>query len=837
MSRYAWRAVALLGTLIVSLFLMVSPASAHTDLGTSTPAPEALVAETPKEIVLNFTNPVDPQRFTAELLFRDGTPVAFSGAGPQFSDDLKTVTLTPPTLERGTYALVWKSVDASGHLSVGQLVFSVQVVSGIQAGSNPFTSILAAAPGTAVRYAGFLAAGLLLGWWVTVMFAARRAAGAGAAAEASLPESGGEVPSELDSDASSEKVNAATSEPAEAASSWVKRAARVRLVSVTVLALALLAKPALALAAVASVGALSTDTVVTMLTDMPNAAGWWLTALALIAALASLRAQVLAPVAVVMAVLADALSSHLAPLPEGPILVPLLTLHVAGFLVWFGLPLAWWVIRPEAGWKPFLSMFTLPAATAALAVMISGPLLWIVRAGSFDEVLASLSGLYGQVAASKLALVLLILVPLGLVHVTVAIRRRVTAVLAQEKGLDPVESTVHLRRPRRIVGAELATLMVAVLAGSLLVGLVPVTRAELKASGDVLAVAGSWEECDANQDQEARFLCLVKFIDKTVREQDAATVLRDLNSRTDAGETFALHNCHELSHKIGRAAWLKYGDLGTALQQGQDNCDFGYTHGIIEGFALGVADDQLVPALAEKCDNLPFDRYDHQTLQCYHGIGHAIGRRVNLDMNKAFDMCRFFNDPVRVASRPTEHLANQEFLGCGTGAIMEWTLRPGYKNEIKMPIGSPGTTLALCNSLDEVFHEACFEYVTSPLGPVPAKLMEVRNWCYENVKNPIACYRSIGRDAMWGSFSNSSEISEQSAVDMCYYGENQDAISNCLRWALGSVVAVYHNIEAFDRVCKLIDPGRQRTLCPDVRDSMVASLASNQRGEDSVVGG
>lgn len=99
-------------------------ASAHADLLTSDPAPDSVLSTPPAEIVLTFTEPVDPTQDAIRVVTADGTPVELGPVAQDLGSDSVTAAL-PGELADGSYVVAWSVVSADSHPIRGAFVFSV----------------------------------------------------------------------------------------------------------------------------------------------------------------------------------------------------------------------------------------------------------------------------------------------------------------------------------------------------------------------------------------------------------------------------------------------------------------------------------------------------------------------------------------------------------------------------------------------------------------------------------------------------------------------------------------------------------------------------------------
>jgi copper transport protein len=114
-----WRACGfgLLAFLLTSL-VQAPSASAHASLVGSEPADGAVLADMPKTLRLTFNEPVSPQ---VVRLIGPGGEALTAAVGAENN----TLTLTPPPLRHGSYALSWRVISADGHPVGGAVLFSI----------------------------------------------------------------------------------------------------------------------------------------------------------------------------------------------------------------------------------------------------------------------------------------------------------------------------------------------------------------------------------------------------------------------------------------------------------------------------------------------------------------------------------------------------------------------------------------------------------------------------------------------------------------------------------------------------------------------------------------
>ena len=115
--------------LAVVLFMALSPsvalrtAEAHAVIIDSIPAVDAVLAPGDSDITLHFNSRIDHQRSRLTLVAADGRTSALTIA-PDSAADIVAAKLT--SLEAGQYRLRWQVLAIDGHLTRGDIRFSVK---------------------------------------------------------------------------------------------------------------------------------------------------------------------------------------------------------------------------------------------------------------------------------------------------------------------------------------------------------------------------------------------------------------------------------------------------------------------------------------------------------------------------------------------------------------------------------------------------------------------------------------------------------------------------------------------------------------------------------------
>jgi copper transport protein len=148
----AFCCVALVASIAIFLEFPI-PALAHSVLESSLPPPNASLESPPRDLLLRFSEPVDPSFSTVVVLAHDGRQVSGQTV---FTRDNRQVTVPFVNLERGIYTVRWRVLSAvDGHTTTGFFAFAV----GVPIAQTTETGTSGPPPAVAMfRWIGLLAA-------------------------------------------------------------------------------------------------------------------------------------------------------------------------------------------------------------------------------------------------------------------------------------------------------------------------------------------------------------------------------------------------------------------------------------------------------------------------------------------------------------------------------------------------------------------------------------------------------------------------------------------------------------------------------------------------------
>ncbi len=118
--RARWlRAASIAGAFALTLS-MVSVAFAHAELVSADPVDGAIIAGTPEQVLLRFTEALLPNS-SIQLVGAEGSVAS----GSPLPDDPTAMALIPPPLDPGAYVIRWTAATDDAHIERGEVSFAV----------------------------------------------------------------------------------------------------------------------------------------------------------------------------------------------------------------------------------------------------------------------------------------------------------------------------------------------------------------------------------------------------------------------------------------------------------------------------------------------------------------------------------------------------------------------------------------------------------------------------------------------------------------------------------------------------------------------------------------
>jgi hypothetical protein len=323
-------------------------------------------------------------------------------------------------------------------------------------------------------------------------------------------------------------------------------------------------------------------------------------------------------------------------------------------------------------------------------------------------------------------------------------------------------------------------------------------------------------------DEQIPHLCMNELVLSTVPTLGIPSVMAGIARASEEYPQAFLEQCHRAAHYLGEYAGETIPDVDAALAIGTPFCQFGYYHGVMEGYA------RVTPTLFEELPDLCI-RVDNNITstayaECSHALGHAIVTRTENDVAEGIEYCR------RLETR-------DERKACATGIFMSWSNklddaihardRDGTEIPEKFLIAPIDRRWEQCPALDVEMAEACVHFLaeTSPSQPVVGEvavrqMREFTDWCEsvfaDRPSVALACHGAVGRvsgaDAVFAPIGGWPGV-----VAFCTTAGYKEAVDICLTYAY--TAGAQFDAAIVENACRAWD-GRpeQDEQCEQIRD-------------------
>ncbi len=110
--------------LVAAVALFSAPAFAHAFLRTATPAVGSTVQQSPNQVVIDFTEAVEP-RFSA-IAVQDATGASVAAGDVHLAGGDTRLAIALKPLAPGAYRVVWRATAVDTHKTEGSFTFTVK---------------------------------------------------------------------------------------------------------------------------------------------------------------------------------------------------------------------------------------------------------------------------------------------------------------------------------------------------------------------------------------------------------------------------------------------------------------------------------------------------------------------------------------------------------------------------------------------------------------------------------------------------------------------------------------------------------------------------------------
>jgi hypothetical protein len=295
---------------------------------------------------------------------------------------------------------------------------------------------------------------------------------------------------------------------------------------------------------------------------------------------------------------------------------------------------------------------------------------------------------------------------------------------------------------------------------------------QLKVNNTQLAIFALEIDSCAGTEPMLAWECVNTLVINRAPELGVATTLTGLRHSLEKYPQLFEQNCHRNMHYLGEYAGETFGDVDAALAAGGPDCQFGYYHGVIEGYARVTA--KLWDEINDLCGKLSDDPNTYVYGECTHSLGHAIVTRTEDRIPEGLERCRLLQrDP--------------DISACATGIFMSWS------NTLVKLLKEPGVTQAdldpkyhyppvdaqwvLCPDFDDLMAGACALFFAETTIHDAEHLSAFRRWCHDTFTGRehvlYNCHAGVGRVS--GGYEEFQNLGGwPGVVELCVSGGYED---------------------------------------------------------------
>jgi hypothetical protein len=473
-------------------------------------------------------------------------------------------------------------------------------------------------------------------------------------------------------------------------------------------------------------------------------------------------------------VLAEVCTGHAVAAPYPALSVAATAVHLGALAIWGG-GLAVLVGLPSlAEVGAFLRRFSPVALGAVAALVASGAVMAWLEVGEWHGFTAST---YGHTLMVKLAIVAAVLA-LGGWHWRTGARALLRVTARLETGL----------------------VVAVVVVASLLGAAAPARRVAGAASFAATAQPTSAKQCTSAPIETAS--CWQNYFSFVVDQRGVPAALAEIKATQRRDKVVAIE-CHQLTHTVGREAFITLGSSDAALKYSTSLCNSGYPHGVIEEAISRLSPDELRAELPKFCTAETYRVHSFDQHNCTHGVGHGIATHLRGDVFASTPYCELFSDPWQVQSC-YGGVFMQKVIGDFTGASTD-----EHADDPVWP----------CDVVPEIQKDACYLIATGRvLRTVDYDWHKTFAVCDGvEANHRVACYESIGRDAAGFSLFDAAKMR-----DICL-GAGQLGPEPCVIGAVQTTVDDEHGSVRASALCRLL-LGEVQQVCIHARDDAIAQL-------------
>lgn len=249
--------------------------------------------------------------------------------------------------------------------------------------------------------------------------------------------------------------------------------------------------------------------------------------------------------------------------------------------------------------------------------------------------------------------------------------------------------------------------------------------------------------------------------------------------------------CHVLVHEMGREAYKNYdNNFEKAMSFGDEVCNGGYIHGVIEQHFVSV--DDMEQEMQTICNGYDIGR-------CFHGVGHGFMYYSENDLPRSIELCKKYEDFIAR-------------FQCAQGVYMENFSADG-KNHLSEFL-KKDDPLYPCAEQHPQFKTSCYYY-----APTYYLFLSKNNYegafdlCETAEKDFIyMCIKGVGSRAI------KIMIEEPKEVEKLCMKAKKGSVAPCIDGMAGFYLNHFNSIEKTIELCNIMEP-KNKEACNEAISS------------------
>lgn len=335
-------------------------------------------------------------------------------------------------------------------------------------------------------------------------------------------------------------------------------------------------------------------------------------------------------------------------------------------------------------------------------------------------------------------------------------------------------------------------------------------------------IAEAAETCPARSAQYVEHTaCLGGIILNLIEERGAKDAVTAVHSYL-ASDPSAISACHSATHVSGRQ--MREPDAIRDLISADDgSCNFGLTHGALEGFAQHVDEEVFLRLAPMMCTNA---RAGILRYNCAHGIGHAFALRYGGTLPELLGRC--------------STLDVEDHEGCVTAMSMAYTNDNASLAEdvrIEVPRVEDSALGTVCAGLGGVVEATCWQMVPNWYSDIPIDQLAVltRDACMRAEEYGAKCANGLGQALFFRSDpppdvdADSIERAAIGALPWCTGALRVECVAGIIGGAAAWWAETHDDFSEYPPLCALLE-GEDAAACRSVEAFWRDQLNSLSRG-------